>query len=121
MRELKFRAYDKGNEYDEVLEPKMIYDIQTLYDGSISELGGYGSFGHLLDDERFIIMQYTGFKDKNNKEIYEGDIIAQQHSKVKRIIKWNDYAGFDMPANIPSAGNPWEVIGNIFENSELFK
>ena len=70
-----------------------------------------------------IIMQHTSLKDKNGKEIYEGDL-----NQDKGVVIWNesdasfcwDYKGIEvMPMG---EENEWcEVIGNIYENPELIK
>ena len=62
MREYKFRAWDKENE-------SMIYPKGILFDGRVVNFG----CGVLEAFEGYEIMQYTGLKDKNGKEIYEGD------------------------------------------------
>ena len=73
--------------------------------------------------------QYTGVKDKNGKEIYEGDIIKYSHSIVGTIIRevrikygmWG-IEGMTKGTQIPFANlieSKYEVIGNKFENPEL--
>lgn len=84
------------------------------------------------------VMQYTGLKDKNEKEIYEGDIIQSvmcicgknsctSHSKDVFTVEWDEFQTGFYPFNqqyesdnFKSAGNK-EIIGNIYENPELLK
>lgn len=80
-----------------------------------------------------IICQYTGLHDKNGKEIYEGDIVYCQtkYGKAKAIIKFIDgkfVAYWDSILTHPQNGHciacyeinkRFEVIGNIYDNSEL--
>lgn len=121
MREIKFRAWDKKNkqwEYPDYItmdgEP-MWFDRE---DGTIEDY----SFTDI------VLMQYTGLKDKNEKEIYEGDIL--QNGKEKFTIENElgnncgecfDVWGWDMPADENAISLWWEVIGNIYENPNLVK
>jgi len=84
-----------------------------------------------IEGDSVIIMQYTGLKDKNGKEIYEGDIVKYQYDEGDgfrwntEIITWMDnltgwfpivvgyHSGFSM--------KDLEIIGNIYENPELLK
>ena len=77
------------------------------------------------------LMQYTGLKDKNGKEIYEGDIISSLNFTGQ--VFWNDFScgyrfGKTPEADIERtaylnkfASSEYLVIGNIYENPELIK
>lgn len=111
-REIKFRAWDNN--------------IKFMYAGTTIE--------EMLSDPPnitgLIIMQYTALKDKNGKEIYEGDICNCREYECYGVIKWNDDdAGFYFyvaygdgtfdEEDLYEYVDELEVIGNIFENNEL--
>ena len=78
------------------------------------------------------LMQFTGLKDKNDKEIYDGDIVTYYQPYAKRtdthIVKWDwRFAGFGLfeDKNEWCQESDWlkiqqiEIIGNIYDNPEL--
>ncbi|HBJ1650894.1 TPA: hypothetical protein LA460_000113 [Clostridium botulinum] len=116
-REIKFRAFN-------LMRNKMIYNIQDEFEEHITL--GMDCFGNYLKDDDFTVMQYTGIKDKNGKEIYEGDILKLSNSRYKVIYQDCSFQlsrinGYDLDLITMYAINKSEVIGNIYENKELLK
>jgi len=81
--------------------------------------------GNLFENEfasKVEFMQFTGLKDKNGKEIFEGDVLKSEFKYNEKliIVKWiggdkTDFQGFD----ICQVFEKYEVIGNKFENPKL--
>ena len=148
MREIKFRAWIKPEEDGE--EGLLIYS-DTLSDFIMVSNGGKFSVVFDMEDylkeDEFELMQYTGLKDKNGKEIYEGDIIILESDELKEFlnepmrlkygdickVEWSktNLAYYLMPINEDveeqqmdyfGAWSGWnwiKVIGNIYESPEL--
>ena len=139
MREIKFRVWQ--------LDSKTFVDLTNdFHKWELSLNSGSVNFSQNCFDGEFgsqnvILQQFTGLKDINNKEIYEGDIVTTRH-----YDDWHDTTGFDVIQQVKwcdihvgwrgftkrmlsdgkkHAGNglpsPITVIGNIFENPELLK
>ena len=129
-REIKFRAWDKEKKMFLyfALHPQKFNWGETDYTKT-SDMNGYLcgiNFPNISD-----WMQFTGLKDKNGKDIYEGDIIKiSNHDEVYfGIIKFNHQTGrfmfFDIADQtlygLMSNDQSNEVVGNIYENPELLK
>ncbi|CAB5226243.1 Conserved hypothetical protein CHP1671 [uncultured Caudovirales phage] len=124
-RELKFRFWDVRN--------KKFIDEDPLYSKWAVTLDGEpynGKYDHRYDEDEYIVQQYTGLKDKNGKEIYEGDILlCTFHNSTRNqkgiveyfassfIVNWMDQTD----DSLDEVCADFEVIGNIFDNPELLK
>lgn len=79
------------------------------------------------DLKNYILMQSTGFRDKNGKEIFEGDIIDSTDGLLNGVVKFNIDLGmwtnsllrYNNFERLCSIANSREIIGNIWENGEL--
>ena len=115
QREIKFRAWDKGKKefVDDVLITANKHGFLYQNDNKCEFSG---------EDRDIILMQYTGLKDKNGKEIYEGDIVNEniQDRNYKIIFENGGFLGEAEDGHVLFFGNKHvEVIGNIYENPEL--
>jgi len=117
MREIKFRAW-----------------ADTYMENSDS-LMGLSNFFEYCEDRNWPVMQYTGLKDKNRKEIWEGDIVEMKSYNYQHMnnLKWQVvyvpeamcFKFYCQPKKNGEAyeevtgWHSFEVLGNIYENPEL--
>jgi len=136
-REIKFRAWMKIWDEDEPVKGKMFYQILPTGDFKtwIIAFDNDDKYdGDFTVGEDIELMQYTGLKDKNGKEIYEGDMCIHKQvaggllspSKAKNVqIVWtelhNGWICDDGKYQYSMQTSQLEIIGNIYENPELLK
>ena len=121
MRDIKFKFFCK-----ESYTFSRAFTLKELIDGL---------YDFHSDSHNVIKLQYTGLKDKNGVEIYEGDIVSiiDCEPSLYKICYWKDnfkwgveYIGTDLTnwqdENLEEfSGEDFEVIGNIYENPELLE
>ena len=118
MKEIKFRVWDKYR--------NQLYICDDIYFAQ-------EPLNEAFKLDEFAFMQYTGLKDANGKEIYEGDIVVEAYKGEFSIclttfekkplksgtyeVKWKKI-GFNLGSE---DGRDYEVVGNIYENPELLE
>ena len=143
MREIKFRAWlTDGDGITYSNGSHMDYDV-VLVDGKYASVEGGWDIQGLYD---YPLMQYTGLKDKNGKEIYEGDILATErhHADKKPVcpkqVVYGECGGGGYEESFNTMGfyitdascafdeglldrdiDRLVSIGNIYENPELLE
>ena len=129
----KFRAWDKT-------ENKMFIPDYIDNEGDIYEIESYCDEYGMNEEccqkrqlDNCILMQYTGLKDKNSKEIYEGDVLSYYEDSFKNEatyigeIKFRNgkFAMYDQISkdiiDIETVRENAKIIGNIFEHNYLIK
>lgn len=130
-REIKFRCFYNGKMYP-VLE--LHGEDSMTVNGIKMHLDGLGERVVSPDSEHIKgVMQYTGLKDKNGKEIYEGDILKYSYDDglLLWVVESNNFGGYSIyninrhsaairyPVDSPSYFIDREIIGNIFEHPHL--
>lgn len=115
-REISFRAYNKRDK-------KMYYNVQNTYDfgctgdNSVME----DRFADLLNDDEWVVMEYTGLSDKYGTKIFEGDILREYSNVIDDWIVSYEYGKFigtcDNVCEDVYELSDLEVIGNICENN----
>ncbi len=114
MKEIKFRAWT-GERIINDIRLKSAHGIRLVCQEDLAP--------HEMSDDKVVFMQYTGLKDKNGKEIYEGDILVDLKGD-KREVKYVDNGFW---CEYPNGDHYFphidyrEVIGNIYENPGLIK
>ncbi len=134
MREIKFRAWD--------LVTKTMQDVPAIFYASGEKL----KMVNMSENRRFEFMQYTGLKDKNGVEVWEGDILQPEQFNLKpvywhgcggerAVVAWEDNVfgwvldfytmfggeGYEQLKYFKKHRSDWVIIGNIYENPELLK
>ena len=129
MRQIKFRAWLKNfQKMVDVVEIDFLEGcIVWIYDDYINQ----EQIKEVDKFEDIILMQYTGIKDKNGVEIYEGDVIKTDDNHKFKVI-WDEtrFIGVDsvrdgngyicyIDSHYKDGKSRLEIIGNIYDNPEL--
>lgn len=118
----RYRAWDK--EFKEMVQVNAL-----ALDEQVIKVT-YKNKNVVKDDvKEYELMQSTGLKDKNGKEIFEGDILTSQNYPVKGVVEfrtdlglWVHYLkGYNYFEYLGNVAGSKEIIGNIYENPDLLE
>lgn len=122
MRELKFRAWVKDATTGEWRMCNRVRWLDLDNQRICTESG--------MQPDEFVLMQYTGLKDRNGREIYEGDILICKENRSIHVVTvvwdrsgywtYKDYSK-ELRGGYLTDLRRVEVIGNIYENPELLE
>lgn len=119
---VKFRAWDGGS-LSRMYSPEEVMvgngDIWIINEDSVA--------GEWLVNNDLVLMQSSGMRDKNGKEIFDGDILGSQDGLLNGVVKYNSKLGmwtndlllYNNFEKLWSIADSREIIGNIYENPEL--
>ena len=118
----KFRAYDGGS-LCHMYSPSEV----MVGDSCIWILDEDSESNEWIVNNDLVLMQSTGLRDKNGKEIFEGDILGTKDGLLNGVVKFNIDLGmwtnsllrYNNFERLCSIANSREIIGNIWEDGEL--
>lgn len=120
MRPIKFKAVNK--------KTKEIYDVIQINFSLESVMVNSGAVIKVLFFKDIELLQFTGFFDKNGKEIFEGDVVLINHSGPKTLkVVWVEdgweikHNGSSWPIRVFGRNRNIKVIGNVHQNPELLE
>ena len=135
MREIKLRAWDKNGKAGMKSKMLQVTGIMAYNNTDEIDVGFIGGRGMFAKDE-IEIMQCTGFKDLDCKDIYEGDIVCFEDCSNTEsglyeqscigVVEWSENtASFEISNRLSAESyevlDECRVVGNVYENPELLE